>query len=753
MKKNIWSASEVVWEKMNIKEEISQLYQEKRLITEEISITPIIDKAGGAYNWTTGGIYDPSHTSFRYSKFDVEGKSRVHAYGGYAYPTADGYALIAFTDASENALGHSTEDVAEITIDVPANAKYAYVNGLVDKDTYLKSIEESYQSLTPEIDILNELALSNETKPTPNSTKLIKSGTVAQKFTEIDLELGLDIEKKEFVGYILNDLSIAADSNFHSYISSKIPVKEGEIYTYRGNSNSLAVGIFLLSDDIIVSTDYFGGLKTIVIPSGINYLMVASFDRAANQIILSLTKKYNLQQVLQQKRENESTTPLTPIIDNGSGVYNWISGGILSGEGHPDWKYSKFDVSNIRRVHVTGKTYVVSDGYALIAFVDENGNALEHLTDSVNEATLNVPSNAKYAYVNGGTVNTYHISLSSVSFVYTSLIPEIDNLNERVSSLENLEIICTGDSVTEGMSMPRGDDYPGQLAAMFDAANYNVKVKNWGNSGEDAPSIISRTGGIGIYFKETVQLPQDTSWVQINVNGNNLLIALTSLSNVDYSINYTLAKEDITEVFIDGNWYDLKVENQNWSVFTTYIRKKSINNTASSIPANAILIPKIGKQPKRYILFAGYNGRGSLNYEKWEYLMKCGLNQSDGNGIVIGSQIAIWSTWNDIMGTTDTEKYQSYRRKALASFGNKFIDLYDLFFSHALDYSLAGGFFTDKTQEELDLIQAKLNEHIVPAEFSYDNAHEGNVHLNKAGYYVVAKLVYDRILAINLLNI
>jgi hypothetical protein len=47
---------------------------------------------------------------------------------------------------------------------------------------------------------------------------------------------------------------------------------------------------------------------------------------------------------------------------------------------------------------------------------------------------------------------------------------------------------------------------------------------------------------------------------------------------------------------------------------------------------------------------------------------------------------------------------------------------------------------------------AKLAQHIVPAEFSYDGAHEGNVHLNKEGYYVVAKLVYDRLVTLKYIS-
>jgi lysophospholipase L1-like esterase len=161
-----------------------------------------------------------------------------------------------------------------------------------------------------------------------------------------------------------------------------------------------------------------------------------------------------------------------------------------------------------------------------------------------------------------------------------------------------------------------------------------------------------------------------------------------------------------------------------------------------------MMIVNVPDTPTISLLFGGYNGRTELNFEKWAGLMQKGLDVSGRKGLVIGSTIAIWEYWNDITGSTSAEKYQMYRNKAAEKFGNRFLDLYDLFFGHALDYCLAAGYYTDKTAEELAAMEDLLEQHILPAEMSYDYAHEGNVHPSKEGYYVIAKLIYDRLIAL-----
>ena len=50
-------------------------------------------------------------------------------------------------------------------------------------------------------------------------------------------------------------------------------------------------------------------------------------------------------------------------------------------------------------------------------------------------------------------------------------------------------ILCWGDSVTEGMAMPRGKDYPAQLEALL---GFGYRVFNSGDGGENSVTILAR---------------------------------------------------------------------------------------------------------------------------------------------------------------------------------------------------------------------------------------------------------------------
>ena len=397
----------------------------------------------------------------------------------------------------------------------------------------------------------------------------------------------------------------------------------------------------------------------------------------------------------------------------------------------------------------------------MISFVDANEQKISHLYDNVNEVEMDVPANAKFAYVNGGSALEYNIEGYSVTQSYESIIPELDDLENRVSAIENLLIVCTGDSVTEGFDMDGGGyseygkaPYPAQLYTMLVDGGYDrYKVVNQGQGGETVSTMVARTGAMACIILNDINLPKDTSWVDLGNSSSiancNLKIPVKMLDNsTDYPVYFTQAKEVTTPVFIDGNYYNLRTYSLNGQ-FYMQIQKTDVSNTATKIPAGSLLFTNCSKNPLLNVILGGHNGRTELNFEKWSTMMDACLATSANKGIVLGSHINIWHTWNDLTGTTDAEKHADFKTKSTRRFGIHFIDLYDDFFAHALDYCLAAGYFSDKTQEELDAMEAKLEQHIVPAEFSYDGQHEGNVHLNREGYYVIAKLVFDRLKAIH----
>ena len=54
-------------------------------------------------------------------------------------------------------------------------------------------------------------------------------------------------------------------------------------------------------------------------------------------------------------------------------------------------------------------------------------------------------------------------------------------------------VLCWGDSVTEGMAMPRGKDYPSRLQALLGPG---YEVLNSGDGGENTVTIPARQGAV-----------------------------------------------------------------------------------------------------------------------------------------------------------------------------------------------------------------------------------------------------------------
>ena len=321
-------------------------------------------------------------------------------------------------------------------------------------------------------------------------------------------------------------------------------------------------------------------------------------------------------------------------------------------------------------------------------------------------------------------------------------------------------IICTGDSFTEGMGMTGAgyanygeNPYPAQLYKMLVDAGYKrVTVVNQGQGGETVPTMAARTGGVECYIRSAFHFPADDKRILINSTDDcKFVIAFDNVKDNKYGVVFTDAKPVTNPIVIDDQQYIMTVEHdEKWTKHYNYIQRTE-GNTTTFIPQGAIIKTNSPKKPDISILYGGLNGSNELSFEKWASLMDACLSTSGGKGIVMGSTHRIWESWLDIEGENREEKYQSYKRKAVARFGQRFLDLYELFFNYATGYCLDAGFFENKNEEELNQIRELMSNHIVPKEFSYDGAHQGDVHLNREGYYVVSKLVFDRLIALGYL--
>ena len=184
-------------------------------------------------------------------------------------------------------------------------------------------------------------------------------------------------------------------------------------------------------------------------------------------------------------------------------------------------------------------------------------------------------------------------------------------------------------------------------------------------------------------------------------------------------------------------------DNANW------IRKATADDKETVIKANSLVYTNDNRLPNVNIMYAGINDAASLTLERFIDNMKFCGDVNGGKYIVLGSTHSLFNNWSDVQGSTLTEKYNFYRRKCFEAFGNHFIDLYNDFFEHALEYSLESGYFTDKSESELEQMENLLNQHIIPAEFSYNKSSQGDVHLSEEGYHVIAMLIFDKLKRLN----
>ncbi|MBR4258591.1 MAG: hypothetical protein IKQ17_06140 [Kiritimatiellae bacterium] len=79
-------------------------------------------------------------------------------------------------------------------------------------------------------------------------------------------------------------------------------------------------------------------------------------------------------------------------------------------------------------------------------------------------------------------------------------------------------VLCWGDSVTEGMAMPRGKDYPARLEALL---GDGYKVFNSGDGGENTITIPARQGAVSLKTAAPIAFSAGEAAVQIGDANDN----------------------------------------------------------------------------------------------------------------------------------------------------------------------------------------------------------------------------------------
>ena len=144
-------------------------------------------------------------------------------------------------------------------------------------------------------------------------------------------------------------------------------------------------------------------------------------------------------------------------------------------------------------------------------------------------------------------------------------------------------VLCWGDSITEGMAMPRGRDYPGRLQALLGAG---WKVLNSGDGGEDAVTIPARQGAFPLELSAPVVFPEGARTVKLGDAADN---GIRTADGGRISLTAALGREiPANPVRIGGRDYRLSFEGFRWNTPTNRIMYTLNLSRADAGPAETI---------------------------------------------------------------------------------------------------------------------------------------------------------------------
>lgn len=127
-------------------------------------------------------------------------------------------------------------------------------------------------------------------------------------------------------------------------------------------------------------------------------------------------------------------------------------------------------------------------------------------------------------------------------------------------------VLCWGDSITEGMAMPRGKDYPGRLQALLGTG---WKVLNSGDGGEDAVTIPARQGAFPLAMSAPVVFPAGVKTVKLGDAADN---GIRTAQGDRISLTAALGRQiPVNPVRIGGRDYTLSFEGFRWNTPTNRI--------------------------------------------------------------------------------------------------------------------------------------------------------------------------------------
>ena len=361
-----------------------------------------------------------------------------------------------------------------------------------------------------------------------------------------------------------------------------------------------------------------------------------------------------------------------------------------------------------------------------------------------------VPPNAAYVIFSDYSSSATHTGLVA-TFIYRSLVNKI--------------IACYGDSITEGMGMTDigtavygGDCYPSHLLTMLTDANINARVFNYGHSGERSTEICARVGGrICGYLGEDVTIPSNNAAQSLGVaivtnykvTGSKIYSTGKNADGSTAQLLFTKLDHDTRPLMVGDRLCNIDKASQDGGTIQT-INLATAAGEDVTIPALSVLTTGNSKRNADVaIVYMGVNDGTNLTLDEW--IDRCNsIIERNPKTLILGATNQNWTFWTGMTGT-NAEKRATYLNACLANFGSYYLDLYDILTTkRGIDIALAGGYLSDRTAEQISADNTAIANRQTPPSLTIDGT-AGEVHLNSIGYYVLAKVVYDKINQLGLL--
>lgn len=320
---------------------------------------------------------------------------------------------------------------------------------------------------------------------------------------------------------------------------------------------------------------------------------------------------------------------------------------------------------------------------------------------------------------------------------------------EKINSKKTVTITirCAGDSVTGGVGMPDnhqailgGSSYPSVLYTLLVDNGVNAIVENVGYGGEKTSAIVARLGAAELKTNEDLIFDSEGCAGPIDDK-----ITAAYGTKTAYPITFKSTDTDVNPVIIDGMCYEAKKKKVG-DQKKVFLYKDKSNATTIIKAGSKVKISGTSKNSVN-IIFAGINDGASYTIDDYVTMLKAGAKVNGGQYIIVGPHRSFFNKSSFVSGADKDERYANYKSRMQAEFGDHFLDLYTDWYENALPIARANGIYTDLSDADINRIQDKLNNRIIPSEFTY-NGSENNVHLNKAGYTVIAQLVYNKMVSL-----